>query len=54
MLRSVIFHGPLSISEVHMHDNIIDFEKIFSEMLDSFRNFRKLNPSKNSRYTVAS
>ena len=30
----------------------INFEKIFSKMLDYFRNFRKLNLSKISRYTV--
>jgi len=29
------------------------FEKIFSKMLDYFRNFRKLNPSKISHFTVS-
>ena len=32
----------------------INFKKIFSKMLDYFRNFRKLNLSKISRYTVYS
>jgi len=30
----------------HVYNNVIDFKKIFSKMLDYFRNFRKLNPSK--------
>ena len=44
-----------------MHDKIYDYisylaisKKIFSKMLDYFRNFQKLNPSKISRYTVSS
>ena len=35
-----------------MHDNTVDFEKIFSKMLDVFLKFSKINPSKISRYTV--
>ena len=42
-------HSP----EVHVHDNIIDFKKIFSKMIDYFRNFQKLNPSKISHYIPA-
>jgi len=50
-----ICHGPLrNIPEVHVHDNGIDFKKIFSKMLDYFRNFWKLNPSKISHYTICS
>ena len=37
---------------VHACIITINFEKIFSKMLDYFRNFRKLNLSKISRYTV--
>ena len=52
---STIIRWPLrNILEVcmHVHGNFINFEKIFSKMLDYFRNFRKLSPSKVSRYMV--
>ena len=39
--KSAIIHGPLrNILEVHVHDNFIDFEKMFSKMLDYFQNFQ--------------
>jgi len=35
--RSTIFREQLrNILEVQVHDNVIDFEKIFSKMLDYF------------------
>ena len=37
---------------MHMHDNFIDFEKIFLNMYDYLQNFQKLNPLKISHYTV--
>ena len=41
--------------EVHVHDNIIDFEKIFLKMLEIFEGFLKfsnINPLKISHYMV--
>ena len=41
------------IPETHLHDNVIDFKKIFLKMFDYFQNFQKLNLLKISRYTVS-
>ena len=52
--RSAIIRGPLrNILEVHVHDNLLIFGKIFSKMFDYFRNFQKLNISKIFHYTVS-
>ena len=36
-----------NILEVHVHDNVIDFEKVFLKMLDYFRNFKNYKPFEN-------
>ena len=50
--KCYIICGPLwNIQEVHVPNNFINFQKIFSKMLDYFGSFQKLNLSKDSRYT---
>ena len=41
-----------NIPEAYVHNNVIDFKKIFSKMLEYFQNFQKLNPLKISCYMV--
>ena len=37
----------MNIPKVHVHDNVMDFKKIFLKMLDLFSKFLKINSFEN-------